>query len=772
MSVPTRAPWVAACLVACEVATLVGAQPAGGQVRLGRLTAQYIKSVRFWAKLQRGGWCTKYSPRTLLPIVGPRCRERDPGTVTLSGKGATERVVWALLVAYEATGEPELLDIARRAGDCVVDVQFGDGHWSALNVVIDGKLVPAHTHGVGGYLGLEDFIQQYPIYALAYLYRVTGEAKYLDAAVKGAEAMLEAQNPNGSFPQYYDPVQKLPKGYGYGVINDNASIEPILVFHLMHLVTGDRRFLEPIPRVGDWLISTYRKGKAMRGWAQQYDKENEPCWARPFEPPAWSRAATMQGLMGLFEVHALTRDEKYLEPIRDVLPVLERTFIEDKGWPYYADWDTGEQVLAQSYKVSVPPKDTPQWARRFLIDIPLDRVRARLDAWDRRRAISLISFRGSHVEKMPGPLEKTGGSIKGLLDVLESKLSGRTPQGYTVRPTSDGDTISPLYDLIDPPKVLQEIAIRQGKLPPHCGTRSRFIHFRVWPDGDWYNTPLRRDGGYRPKASSAEESVAAVGRVVTPYGGRIETRPRPDPVLGLDTALRAHSTGAATAGRTDLTFRCTFEHEQCDADFALGRPEQNGVGWQHAPGRSGKGALIDGPTAYARYVALRNVPVNEGTVSLWVRSKPGVNIWHDGRDHFILVLQTRQFLRSKDDPQRTAHNNQLWLVKRGDGNELELSVQRGIHDSRRSLGRVVLPVAALAPDAWHRIRASWDNRRQQIALRVGDDKAAEASVSGQIAPQEWALVYVGNSHIYRRPLPLNGLVDDLEFVSEALAPRQ
>ena len=150
-------------------------------------------------------------------------------------------------------------------------------------------------------------------------------------------------------------------------------------------------------------------------------------------------------------------------------------------------------------------------------------------------------------------------------------------------------------------------------------------------------------------------------------------------------------------------------------------------------------------------------------MSLWVRSKPGASIWSDGRDHYIVVVQTRQFLRAKDDPQHTAHNNQLWLVKRGDGNVLELSVQRGMHDSRRSLGRVALPVATLEPDRWHRLRASWDNSRRLIALRVDRGKAAVAAVSAEIAPQEWVLFYLGNSHIYRRPLPLGGIIDDLEI---------
>jgi len=217
-----------------------------------------------------------------------------------------------------------------------------------------------------------------------------------------------------------------------------------------------------------------------------------------------------------------------------------------------------------------------------------------------------------------------------------------------------------------------------------------------------------------------------------------------------------------------LTFRCTFEHEHCDADFSLGRPEQNGVGWQRVPGRSGKGVLFDSPNAYTRHVALQNVPSEKGTVSLWIRSKPGTNIWRDGFDRYILVLQTRQFLRAKDDPQRATRNNQLWLVKRGDGNVLELSVQHGMHDSRSSLGCVQVPVATLALETWHHIRASWDNGRKQIALSVNGGESEVASLPAEITPREWVLFYLGNSHIYRRPLPLGGIIDDLEFSSAAM----
>ena len=744
-----------ACLVGllvCATAVCAGAltvpQRAAEKARLDRLVARYMKSVTFWAGLQHGGWCVRYSARTRLPVVGPRCRECDPGTVHLSGKGNTEPVAWALLKAYETTGEPKLLEVARKVGDYLIEAQFPDGHWSAMSIVDDdGKVVPAHTHGVGGYIGLEDYVQHWPVYTLAYLYRITKEQKYLDAAVRGAEILIETQNPNGSFPQYYDPVKKRPAGYGYAVINDHASIEPILVFELIYMITGDEKFLKPIPKVGDWLISAYRKGKVMRGWAQQYDKDNKPCWARPFEPPTWSLQATMQAMMGLFEVHALTRDEKYIEPIRDALPALERTVVKGKGWHTYVDWDTGKQVLAQGYKVSVRPETTPDWARGLRMAIPLHRVRDRLKGWDEKRAISLISFRGAYVPKMPGPLKTTGGSIEHHLDRLEKALNAATPEGYTVRRHPDGDRISPAYDLLNPSRILQRIAISQGKLPPHYGTRSRYIHYRVWPDGDWYNTPLRRDGGYKPGKTEALKPTAA------------PPAPRPAPAEVLQEKA---------AEPTGVTFRCAFEDAHCDAGRSAGRPEQNGRDWRHAKGRSGKGILFDKPDAYARYVGLRNVPVKRGTVSLWVRSKPGTNIWKDGKDHCVLVLQTKAFVHPENDPRRHLANHQLWLVKRGKGNVLELSLQRGIHDHRQPLGRVAASVADLKPDEWHRIQASWDNAGKRIALSVNGAKPGTATTKANVAPRAWVLFYVGNSHIYRVRKPLGGIVDDLEFSTRAL----
>ena len=710
-------------------------QRAAVKERLDRLMAQYMKGVRFWSGMQLDGWCAVYSARTRLPMVGPRCRECDPGTVTLSGKGGTEETACALLMAYEATGEPQLLDMARKVGDYLIKAQFPDGHWSAISILVDGRVVPSHTHGLGRYVGLEDGVQEAPIYALLWLYRLTKAPKYLQAAAKGGEIMLAAQNPNGSFPQYWDPLTKKPRGYGYGVINDAASTEPVRVFKVLYMATKDEKWLKPIPKVGDWLVSAYVKGKAISGWAEQYDKNNKPCKARPFEPPMWCRGATMQAISGLFEVHAITRDEKYLKPIRDVLPVLERTMTKEgkhKGWYYYVDWNTGKPVfVTRGGKIVSDPSKAPGWTRKPFPGIPLRRVRDRLKGWDEKRAVSFVSFRGSYVPSLPGPNDARGDLLKHHVDRLEKELKGRTPDGYTVRKHPDGDRISPLYDLAGAAgrtaKILQSIAICQGKLPPHYGALSRFTHHRVWPDGDWYNTPIRVDGKFQPKAQART------------------FQPR-------------------------LTFHCDFENATADADFSLGPPGQNGRDWQHVPGRSGKGLLFDKPDAYARYAGLRNVPVEKGSVSLWVRSKPGTNIWNDSRDHYVLVLQTRQFLHPDKEPRSRFQlaNNQLWLVKRGKGNLLEFSLQLGMHDSRKCQGIVTAPVGDLIPTKWHRLQASWDNAGKRISLSVNNAKPKVAAVKAKVAPREWVLFYVGNSHIYRVKKPLNGIVDDLGFSTRVL----
>jgi PelA/Pel-15E family pectate lyase len=62
-------------------------------------------------------------------------------------------------------------------------------------------------------------------------------------------------------------------------------------------------------------------------WAQQYDANMHPAWARVFEPPSVTGGES-QGIMRMLMVlYRETGDKKYLEPIPRALAYLKKSIL-------------------------------------------------------------------------------------------------------------------------------------------------------------------------------------------------------------------------------------------------------------------------------------------------------------------------------------------------------------------------------------------------------------------------------------------------------------
>jgi len=83
---------------------------------------------------------------------------------------------------------------------------------------------------------------------------------------------------------------------------------------LMYHLTGEGKYVQAIKRAGDWLVRA--QGEDIPLWADQYDSEDRPAWARAFEPPAYGASGTKYACQALREIYRFSGDERYLEPIR------------------------------------------------------------------------------------------------------------------------------------------------------------------------------------------------------------------------------------------------------------------------------------------------------------------------------------------------------------------------------------------------------------------------------------------------------------------------
>jgi PelA/Pel-15E family pectate lyase len=131
---------------------------------------------------------------------------------------------------------------------------------------------------------------------LASAFRATKEPRYKAAFIKGLEHILEAQYPNGGWPQLFP----LERGYSRHItFNDGSMIN--LMTLLREVANGEppynfvdqerrQKAKAAIDRGIDCILKTqiHQNGK-LTAWCAQHDEKTlAPAWARSYEPPSLS----------------------------------------------------------------------------------------------------------------------------------------------------------------------------------------------------------------------------------------------------------------------------------------------------------------------------------------------------------------------------------------------------------------------------------------------------------------------------------------------------
>ena len=201
------------------------ALPAEDEQLLPVAEAGARKVLNLLLDLQRwGGWQCIYTWPTLL---GSSAQGREFVTDEYyidNDKGnGTPRTAINLLYGYEVLGDAALLDAAMRTAEFLLAAQDERGFWvHGYNMTVHGIAPAASDRNIK----LQDLVQAHPMFYLGYVYRLTGDERYLDAIKRAGEWFIVAQNPNGSWSHHYDAVEGVGKNargeVGAGELNDAA----------------------------------------------------------------------------------------------------------------------------------------------------------------------------------------------------------------------------------------------------------------------------------------------------------------------------------------------------------------------------------------------------------------------------------------------------------------------------------------------------------------------------------------------------------------------
>jgi hypothetical protein len=309
--------------------------------------------------------------------------------VTVQREGIPS-VGMAYLEAYDATGDRYYLDLARDAAYSLVKGQHCSGGWDYV-IEFDPakrKYYPYRADGNCGTLptpppgvvrsrpvtNLDDNVSQAAARLMMRVDRALGfaDAKIHEATLYALDSLIKAQYPNGAWPQRYhefpDPAKFPVKRASYPeswsrkwpgpnyesqyTFNDNTISDAIDAFLEAAVIYKEPRYQAAAERGGDFMLLA-QMPEPQPAWAQQYDVDMHPAWARIFEPPSVTGGESQGVMKTLLLLYRATGKRKYLDAIPRALEYLQRSALPPVNHPVEARrrMSADSIVLARFYEL-------------------------------------------------------------------------------------------------------------------------------------------------------------------------------------------------------------------------------------------------------------------------------------------------------------------------------------------------------------------------------------------------------------------------------------
>jgi PelA/Pel-15E family pectate lyase len=268
---------------------------------------------------------------------------------------ATPIVALAYLRAHEATGDKFFLDAARAAGKAYLRGQMCSGGWDYLAEFDPEKRKQYQFRADGncgadkrGNTNLDDNVTQSAVRVMMRLDRALGfQDKQIHEAVTFAlDKLMEAQYPIGAWPQRFNqppdhskfPVKRAsyppswerkwpgPNYQLHYTFNDNSISDMIDTMLEAARIYKEPRYKASAEKGGQFILLA-QMPDPQPAWAQQYDANMHPAWARVFEPPSVTGGESQGIMQTLMLLYRETGDRKYLEPIPRALAYLKKSIL-------------------------------------------------------------------------------------------------------------------------------------------------------------------------------------------------------------------------------------------------------------------------------------------------------------------------------------------------------------------------------------------------------------------------------------------------------------
>lgn len=332
-----------------------------------------------------GGYASSWDEETGIGYTEHR---ESKSLISIQPHGTTT-IGLRMLRAYQVTGETVFLDAAEGAAVALATSQLSSGGWEA-----DYEFDPEFTSkrhwrtdlergdtDPGKRKAVSTLDDHKTTSALQFLLEfvhaedVAPSDEVARALEFGKDALLGSQFPNGGWPQRFtgpaDPNVPVVKGgipdewprewpredYGnFATLND-GNLAHIMRFLLRaHELTGETRFRDAAIRLGDFFLLA-QLPEPQPAWAQQYDEQMHPVWARKFEPPAVSSVESYSAAETLLLIWQSTAEEKYRLAALAGLEWIQNSQLPDGSWARFYELETNQPLYCEADTYELTYKD-------------------------------------------------------------------------------------------------------------------------------------------------------------------------------------------------------------------------------------------------------------------------------------------------------------------------------------------------------------------------------------------------------------------------------
>jgi len=391
------------------------------------------------------------------------------------GEGtATDTIVWVqppgtpsvgmvFLTAYEATSDAYYLDAAKDVAYALVRGQLRSGGWDYRIEFDPAKRsryayrADAQKENARNVSTLDDNNTQS---AIRFLMRIDREFNFKDRKIHEAvefalNTLLDVQYPNGAWPQRFDappdpakfPIKKAdyPDSWSwsfpkrdykyYYTFNDSSIADTIETMLDAFEIYGDAKYQAAAEKAGDFIILA-QMPEPQPAWAQQYDTDMHPAWARKFEPPAVTGGESQGVMRTLLLLYRATAKNKYLEPLPRAIEYFRRSRLPDGRLARFYELKTNKPLYftREDYKLTYSDADMPTHYS-FKSGYGIEDIARQ---YERLRDMNPADLKAPMKESQPAPSRALMDSTRSVIDRLDDQ--GRWVEDGRLRDSDEGET--------------------------------------------------------------------------------------------------------------------------------------------------------------------------------------------------------------------------------------------------------------------------------------------------------------------------------------------